>query len=51
MATRRVGRVRWSAERRFFTIMTRAIWDLKTIGGLHPATLWGGLLVIASQLL
>ena len=25
------------------------IWDLKTRGRLHPATLWGGLLVVASQ--
>jgi hypothetical protein len=25
------------------------IWDLKTRGRLHPATLWGGLLIIASQ--
>lgn len=25
------------------------LWDLKTLGRLHPATLWGGLLVIASQ--
>jgi hypothetical protein len=25
------------------------IWDLMTRGRLHPATLWGGLLVIASQ--
>jgi hypothetical protein len=25
------------------------IWDLRTRGRLHPATLWGGLLVIASQ--
>ena len=25
------------------------IWDLKTRGRLHPATLWGGLLLIASQ--
>jgi hypothetical protein len=25
------------------------IWDLKTRGRLHPATLWGGLQVVASQ--
>jgi hypothetical protein len=25
------------------------IWDLRTRGRLHPATLWGGLLLIASQ--
>jgi hypothetical protein len=25
------------------------IWDLKTRGRLHPATLWGGLVLIASQ--
>jgi hypothetical protein len=26
-----------------------AIWDLRTRGGLHPVTLWGGLLIIVSQ--
>jgi hypothetical protein len=26
-----------------------AIWDFRTRGRLHPATLWGGLLLIASQ--
>jgi hypothetical protein len=25
------------------------IWDLRTRGRLHPATLWGGLLLVASQ--
>ncbi|RJF85615.1 hypothetical protein [Sphingomonas cavernae] len=25
------------------------VWDLKTLGKLHPATIWGGLFLIASQ--
>jgi hypothetical protein len=25
------------------------VWDLKSRGRLHPATLWGGLLLVASQ--
>ncbi|MGB5580128.1 MAG: hypothetical protein WBM68_06170 [Woeseia sp.] len=30
-------------------IVALAMWDLKTLGRLHPVTLWGGLVVIASQ--
>lgn len=30
-------------------IVALAIWDLKSLGRLHPATLWGGLIIIASQ--
>ena len=26
-----------------------AVWDFRTLGRLHPATLWGGLVLIASQ--
>jgi uncharacterized membrane protein YozB (DUF420 family) len=30
-------------------LLPLVIWDLKTRGRLHPATLWGGLLLIVSQ--
>lgn len=30
-------------------IVALAIWDFKTRGKLHPATKWGGLIIIASQ--
>jgi uncharacterized membrane protein YozB (DUF420 family) len=30
-------------------IIALAIWDFRTRGRLHPVTLWGGLLIIASQ--
>lgn len=30
-------------------VVALAIWDFRTRGRLHPATLWGGLLMIASQ--
>ena len=29
-------------------VVPLAVWDLRTLGRLHPATLWGGLLVIGS---
>jgi uncharacterized membrane protein YgdD (TMEM256/DUF423 family) len=30
-------------------IVALAVWDFRTRGRLHPATLWGGLVLIASQ--
>ena len=30
-------------------VLPLVAWDLRTLGRLHPATLWGGLLAIASQ--
>ena len=30
-------------------VIALAVWDLRTRGRLHPATLWGGLLMIVSQ--
>jgi uncharacterized membrane protein YozB (DUF420 family) len=30
-------------------LVALAVWDLRTRGRLHPVTLWGGLLIIASQ--
>ena len=30
-------------------VVALAVWDLRSRGRLHPATLWGGLLTIASQ--
>jgi hypothetical protein len=30
-------------------ILALAVWDLRSRGRLHPATLWGGLLIIVSQ--
>jgi uncharacterized membrane protein YozB (DUF420 family) len=30
-------------------ILALAVWDFRTLGRLHPATLWGGLVLIASQ--
>ncbi|MCL4763405.1 MAG: hypothetical protein KJ018_16805, partial [Burkholderiales bacterium] len=30
-------------------VVAIAVWDFRTRGRLHPATLWGGLALVASQ--